>query len=250
MKRIKRLNLCQKALLVIMLAMALVFAALYSAAVSRVGFAYRNAILVPEQEGGSAVYSGKIQGQPARFTVSQDRAVVFELDGRTYGPYTAEEDPAAIPQGAEMAAQMTGVLLRQGNELLFRGGVMKIGDTYLLLSADGSEFFPVPAGGSAWDEAGQEPDLMAPSAADILALMDGPTLTHKGAWPVWFAAVFLCALDALMVLFADELFRWNLKFQIRDPDRAEPSDWEIAGRYLSWTILLIAALVVFLLGLH
>ena len=57
-------------------------------------------------------------------------------------------------------------------------------------------------------------------------------------------------ITALTVLFADELFRGHLSFRIRNADRAEPSDWEIAGRYLSWTALPLLALVVFILGLR
>ena len=52
-----------------------------------------------------------------------------------------------------------------------------------------------------------------------------------------FVAVFICVLNAVSILFADELFRWNLAFQIRNVDHAEPSDLEIAGRYMREGIL-------------
>ena len=48
----------------------------------------------------------------------------------------------------------------------------------------------------------------------------------------------------------DELFRWNLAFQIRNVENAEPSDWEIAGRYSGWTGMVIMALVIFIMGLQ
>ena len=66
----------------------------------------------------------------------------------------------------------------------------------------------------------------------------------------WFGAVFICILNALSIFFADELFRWNLAFQIRNVDHAEPSDWEIAGRYIGWTVMTIMALVIFITGLQ
>ena len=65
-----------------------------------------------------------------------------------------------------------------------------------------------------------------------------------------FVAVFICVLNAVSILFADELFRWNLAFQIRNVDHAEPSDLEIAGRYIGWTAILIVALVIFIMGLQ
>ena len=62
--------------------------------------------------------------------------------------------------------------------------------------------------------------------------------------------MFLCILTAFSILFADELFRWNLALRIQNADRAEPSDWEIAGRYISWTLLPVIAMFVFIEGLR
>ena len=90
MEKIKSLNRYQKAVLIVMIAMALVFAGIYSMTISRVGFAYRGAILVPSQENGSTVYSGRVQGRQARFTVSEDKTVVFQHGDKTYGEYTID----------------------------------------------------------------------------------------------------------------------------------------------------------------
>ena len=78
MERIKCLNYYQKGLLLLMTAMMLVFAVLYPVTISRVGFQYKGTILVPSQENGNTVYSGKIQGKQAHFTVSEDKSVVFQ----------------------------------------------------------------------------------------------------------------------------------------------------------------------------
>lgn len=102
MEKIKGLNYYQKGVLMVMIVMALVFAVVYSMTISRVGFLYKDKILVPSQENGSTVYSGKIQGQQAYFTVSEDKTVVFQHGDKTYGPYTAKEDPAAIPKDEEI----------------------------------------------------------------------------------------------------------------------------------------------------
>ena len=256
MKKIKSLNRYQKGVLLFMIAMALVFAAVYSMTISRIGFAYKDAILVPSQENGSTVYSGKIKGQQARFTVSEDKTVVFQHGDKTYGPYTAKEDPTAIPKDDEMAEYMTGVEIRRGEDILFRGGVRDGWDSYLMYNEDGTVynfgyFFSYTAGdGIERDVNGNIIDSVEPSASTILELMDDPELTHKGEWIAWFYAVLICIFNAVLILFADELFRWNLRFQIRNADYAEPSDWEIAGRYIGWTALAIAALVMFVAGLQ
>ena len=256
MEKIKSLNHYQKGVLIFMIAMALVFAAVYSMTISRVGFEYKDTILVPSQENGSTVYSGKIKGKQARFTVSEDKTVVFQHGDKTYGPYTAKEDPAAIPKDEEMTEYMTGVELRQGEDILFRGGILDFADSYWLYNEDGTPnsdnfgFSYTTGDGIERDENGNAIDPVEPSASTILELMDDPELTHKGEWIAWFYAMVICIFNAVLILFADEMFRWNLAFQIRNAEYAEPSDWEIAGRYVSWTVLTIMALVMFVAGLQ
>ena len=80
--------------------------------------------------------------------------------------------------------------------------------------------------------------------------MGGPALTHKGDWLPYLLGVFLCAVTAVTILFADELFRFQLSFRILQAEDAEPTDLELFGRYAGWTVLPIAALVIFALGLQ
>lgn len=252
MEETKRLNRYQKGILLLMAVMTLVFAVLYYRTITRVGFAYQDTILVPSQEQGSTVYTGRVRGQTAQFTVSADKSVVFQYGDQTYGPYTARKDPSAVPQDVEIAEEMTGAELRQGDEILFRGGVLEFADAYWLYSEDGSYnsmgSFQM-SGLSAGDETGME-DAGRVDPAVIFALMEGPQLTHKGDWAIWVGAAFLCGLNVCLILFADELFRWDLAFRIRNADQAEPSEWEMAGRYITWTLIPAAALLLFITGLQ
>ena len=91
MERIKSLGRYQKGVLLFMIAMVLIFTVLYPTTIAREGFAYKNAILIPNSENGSTVYSGKIQGKQAEFTVCEDKTVYFQYDDKTYGPYTRRE---------------------------------------------------------------------------------------------------------------------------------------------------------------
>ena len=254
MEKIKSLNRYQKGVLIFMIVIVITFFVLYSMIISQVGFEYKDTIFVPSQENGSTVYSGKIKGQQARFTVSEGKSVVFQHGDKTFGPYTAKEDPTAIPKDEEMAEDMIGVELLQGDSVLFRGGVWKFGDEYWLFNEDDTinnfGVTYVTSDGIESDENGNAIDPVEPSVSTILDLMNDPKLTHKGEWFAWFGAVFICVLNSLSILFADELFRFNLIFQIRNVDSAEPSDWEIAGRYISWTVLPIMALVIFIMGLQ
>lgn len=255
MERIKNLNLYQKSILILMLVMALVFAVLYPVTISRVGYEYKNAILVPSQENGNTVYSGKLKGKQAYFTVTEDKTVLFQHGDKSYGPYTAKEDTTAIPKDSEMAEYMTGVELREGDEILFRGGVRDMGDFYWIQNEDGTSDNMVvitygDSNGIERDENGNIVDPFEPSVSSVLELMHGPELTHKGIGYAWFVAVFICLVNAISILFADELFRWHLSFRVWNADHLEPSDWELAGRYIGWTVLSIMAFVMFVIGLQ
>ena len=254
MERIRNLNLYQKSILILMLAMALLFAVLYPVTISKVGYEYKNAVLVPHQENGNTVYSGKLKGVQATFTVTENKTVILQRGDKTYGPYTAKEDPAAIPKDSQMAESMTGVELRNGDVIIFRGGVYDMGDFYWLESEDGTTDNMVvitygDSNGVERDVNGDVVDPFEPTVSDILELMRGPELTHKGVGFAWFGAVFISLINMISILFADELFRWHLSFRVWNADHLEPSNWEVAGRYISWTAMAIMALVIFVIGL-
>ena len=261
MKRFKNLWRYQKGILIFMAVMLLVFTVAYLIITAREGFVYHEAVLVPKQENENTVYSGKIQGKQASFTVYADGTVEFRYGEKFYGPYTAKEDPSAIPkadsQGEPLGGEsVTGVELRCKGELLFRGCVVDYGGIRQLYNEDGTPanlnigFWATTENGVVTDGNGNIIDQMEPSVSTILDLMAGPELTHKGTWSWWFGGVCICILIALSILFADELFRWDLAFRIRDVDRAEPSDWEITSRYISWTVLAVIAMFVFIEGLR
>lgn len=244
----------QKAILIILAAISLIFTVLYPVAIANVGYRYNDTILVPMQENGNTLYSGKIQGTPACFTVSE-HAVEFQYGDKTFGPYTVKLDPTAVPKENGSIGNMVGIEILDGTLVYFRGGVMDLGDSYWLSSEDGrySSMLGLSytdSGGIERDENGNPIDPMKPTAPAIYELLNNPKLTHKGEPIAWFGGIVLCVLNALSILFADSFFRWNLAFRIRNTDDAEPSDWEIARRYIGWTIMTVAALALFLTGLQ
>lgn len=111
------------------------------------------------------------------------------------------------------------------------------------------EVFATTSDGRILDRDGTIVDPMEPAVATILDLMEGPELTHKGHVAGWLTGVFISLLTVISIVFVDEIFRFHLLFRIRNPEQAEPSDWELAGRYITWTVLPIVALIVFILGL-
>ena len=102
------------------------------------------------------------------------------------------------------------------------------------------------------DQDGNRIDPAEPSVATILELIDGPVLTHKGAWQcTWCGAVCISILNVLSILFGRMNYFGGIShFGIRHVEDAEPSDWELAERYIGWTVLTIMTLVIFVMGLQ
>ena len=75
-------------------------------------------------------------------------------------------------------------------------------------------------------------------------------LIHKGSFLEWFGGALFCVITIVSILFADELFRLRLVLRVQDVDLIEPSDWEIASRYIAWVLMTIMAFVVYMMGLQ
>ena len=257
MERIRALNRYQKILLLVMAVMILVFGVLYGLASGRTGIRFRDGFLVYSEEQGNAVYSGTIQGQEYRITVTGDKTVTFLCDDRVYGPYTLRKDASAVPADHNWADLMTGIEIREGNEILFRGGALEMdttGNNWMLVDEDGnSNLVTVTftmSDGTVVDGDGNVIDPMKPSATAVWELMNEPEPEKRVQWIAWFAGLFLCAVNVVYMLFAEDLFRFGLSFRVRYPDDAEPSDWQITQWHIGWTAIAVMAMVLFVLGLR
>lgn len=249
MARIKSLGLFQKVVLAVVLAMVVVFTVVYAVTTARVGYSYQDAILVPAQEDGTTVYTGKVQGKSARISVDPDESVTFQYDDKRFGPYTVREDPTAIPEELTEDYDVTGIEIRCGEDVFFRGCMNTFGGHRFLYSEDGSLVSDmVQVVTSGYDVHSSK--TLEPNAATILELLDSPELTHKGSWLAWFLGIVLCGITVVSILFADELFRLRLSFRIQNVEDAEPTEWEITTRHLSWAVLAIGAFAIFIIGLQ
>lgn len=197
----------------------------------------------------------------ACFTVYADKTVEFRHGDKTYGPYTVREDASAVTKAIEaelgVGEPVAGIEFCKEGEILFRGGVVKHRDYIWLYNEDGSadmgwidDFWPISDDILITDGNGNIIDQMEPGILTILNLMAGPELEHKGDWSMWFCGVFICVFTAVSILFVDELFRWHLSFRIRNVEQAEPSEWEMASRYLGWGLMVIVAAATFIEGLR
>ena len=254
MERFKSLDRYQKTILILLCSMVVIFTVVYAVVSTRIGFEYRDSILLPRTEGNRTIYSGVIAAEQITITVTEDKSVTFNCGEKVYGPYTVIEDPTAIPEGENQKIYTAGIEIREGDNIYFRGGVIHLSDNnFLLYNEDGSNsdigFYYTDSNGIKMDMDGNIIDFMKPSVSTILELLNEPELTSKGEWAVWFFGLFFAIFAGVSVLFADELFLLSLSLRVRDPEYAEPSDWELIGRYISWTVFTIGAFVFFIIGL-
>ena len=251
MNRFRELERFPKILLVALLALVVVFAPIYGITAARVGYLYNDEIFIPRQSEGALVYEGRVDGLDSTIVVALD-TVIVSWGSRTYGPYTLREDPTAVPDD-DLAPYMTGIEILEKDTVFFRGGLMDSVDDFYLFNEDPSldyAFTVTMNDGVEYDMNGNPIDPMEPGPYDIVSLLRGPELTHKGDWTVFLIGVFCAAATAVSILFADEFFYLSICFRVENAETAEPSDWYIATRCFSWALLTIFTGAAFFVGLQ
>lgn len=249
MNRFRELDRYPKSILILLVVMTVVFGAVYGVAASRVGYLHNGEIFVPRQENGVTLYETTVDDRSCVFTVTAD-SVTLVWGSKTYGPYTLREDPTAVPE--DISLPMTGIEIMDGQKVYFRGGVTDEATDFWLISEDGSHTDSMSytlSTGVEYDMNGNPIDHMKPTPYQIVSLLRGPELTHKGDWVAWFCGVLCSLLTAASILFADELFYLSICFRVENAETAEPSDWHIASRCISWAILTILIFGLYMKGL-
>ena len=252
MNRLRELDRYPKILLIALLVMTVVFAGVYGVMTSRVGYLHNGEIFVPRQENSLTLYETTVDDQLCVFTVTAD-TVKLVWGQKTYGPYTLREDPTAVPEDHALAPYMTGIEILDNGKVYFRGGVTDEPTDFWLISEDGTSYATSSytlSDGIEYDMDGNPIDHMKPVPYQIVSLLRGPELTHKGDWIGFLIGVFCAAATAVSILFADELFYLSICFRVENAETAEPSDWYIACRNFSWLLLTIFTGIAYLIGLQ
>ena len=252
MERIRNLDRYPKILLIVLAVMAVAFGAIYGVTASRVGYLYNDEIFVPRQENGVTLYEAKTGKQVCVFTVTGD-TVTLTWGDKTYGPYTLREDPTAVPADHTLSPYMTGIEILDGNNIYFRGGVTHEATDFWLISEDGQHPYSMTytlSDGTEMDMDGNPIDHCKPTPRQIVSLLRGPELSHKGQWSVFLMGMVLVFITAFSILFADELFYLSICFRVQNAEYAEPSDWAITSRNVSWFLLTVSIGAIFLVGLQ
>ena len=94
------MDLYRRILLAVMLAEIFGFLLANVIVVNRPGLEYGDALLYPSTEGELQVYEGKLDGEPARFTVSPEGEISYQWGEFSYGPYQVYGGPRRLPGDA------------------------------------------------------------------------------------------------------------------------------------------------------
>ena len=248
------MNLYRRVLLAVMLAEILGFLIANVIAVNRPGLEYQDALLYPRTEGALQIYEGRLDGESARFTVSEGE-ISYQWGEFSYGPYQVTVDPAAFPEtlGEHDGTSNLGLVIRQGDEVVFRGGYCPE-RALSLWDGDGEpawdmSFSVESSGGEATlyvdgREVTRE-EQYAPALSVLAAVALGPELTHRGSVGFYLAVTLLALVNILQICFPGFFFRLSLWGHVRNVDEAEPSDWYILLERIEWLILTLTCLVLY-----
>lgn len=210
-------------------------------------------------DGEIVTYTGKINGERAVFTVSPGPVVEYQLGDTRYGPYTIVYDSTAVPSEDVFSThgyfKLVGVEVWDGDTRLFRGAYRDVESyPYYLIDSQGEISYgdEKDFGQISYSFSGEVYGYThkdEPGAYSILKIATGADVEQRGRFGLFLAGVAICIACAFSILYADALFRWNLRFTIRNVEKAEPSDWALFSRWIGWITLTIVALVWFIMGL-
>ncbi|MBQ1410043.1 MAG: hypothetical protein IIY94_02025 [Oscillospiraceae bacterium] len=272
----KALPKFQKNILRGMLLMIVVFAVLYLVRILMprpIQYSFRDSSLAMSQEpDGSKVYTGKINHNDVRFTVSSDHAVLYQFGSHSYGPFMLRENSAVIPAEAE-EDHLIGLELLFEDQVVFQCGYSQTSYVYL-----DQQLYPklakqayrtvsdcpvIPRSDLRFDETGNPIDSnstehfenytwTAPSLKDLIDLTDGLQPISPKPWWLSFECfllgLFYCLCNVIHILHHRDLFRFQMGLSVRNPSGLEPSELTEINWELSWVLLPILAFVFFVAG--
>ena len=225
MENRRSLERLQQVLLVILAAMFVLFTILYPILNTRKGVAWRDTLLLRTRAGENTVYTGRLWGREAVFTVSPGGTVSCTWDGVAGEAYTVVPDGTAAPEDSLWPEH--GVEIRRGDEAVFRGDWAPYTNVNDIVLRGG------------------------PYSEDMLLavlLTQSPVLTSRGVWALYGGGVGLSLLALALILRSESLFQLKMALRVKDPYGVEPSGWELLSRRLSWMLLTLCALACYVWG--
>lgn len=250
----------QKVIFCIQIFLIVLFLILYSTVGKQLVTNHQGATLRCRTDGTVTTYSGKLDDKTAVFTVSEN-IVTYQIGDTAYGPYTIVLDQTAVlseedkPLNLISTKGLVGVEVWKGDLRLFRGSYHNSSSTFYLVDPEGNLIFHdekvltevISSTGNSMVTT--YTDAEEPGPYTVLKIAKAPDVGQRANFTGLLCGIFLCIACMASLLYADNLFRWNLRFSIRNAEDAEPSDWELFSRWVGWLFFTVLAIAIFILGL-
>ena len=232
----------QKAVLISMAAMVVLFGVLMVAARFQKGVEFEGGLLRRTETEESVIYNGKVRGEQVEITVRAAGSgnlteVDFRIGNRIQDDCTLET--GLPPIQAEQLGPVEHIRITRNGQLLFEGGYTAEHDMgWYDLEGNWAPFSGLEAtfrtsGENYWDS-------YKTSAGTILAFARGPERTARGSWMLYFTMLLFSGLLALDAAYPLALFRWQHMCDVKDP---EPSDFYLGMQRAGWCIYPILLLI-------
>ena len=147
---------------------------------------------------------------------------------------------------------MMKVYEEKGDEVLFRGGYQP-NSALSLYQEDGEPLWSISVSATMSDgtligedgrvispEEQHEPTLFA-----LVRVALDPELTRQGNILLYLLITVLAVFNMFQICFPGLFFRWSIRWHVRDPELAEPSDFYIAMERVEWVVIAIVCLVLY-----
>ena len=237
---------CQKIILCLLAAMAVLFAVWTAVSRTHEGVAFQETLLTIHEENGQTVYSGNLYSTPFTITCREENGTTH-VDFDAPGHYTAH-CRVEFPEGTittEFGKSVPRVRILRDEELLFSGGYDPAPDSSALkfCSEDGSWEPAVSIGfmgnGDPWH-------YFEFSAWEIFDFATGQETSVRGSWRMYLMALFLTVIGALLIAFPETTFYLSHCLDVRDP---EPTDFYYFTHKVSSVLLTGIILVLYCIGI-
>lgn len=232
----------QKAVLISMAAMVVLFGILTLISHVRKGVEFEGGLLRRTETEESVIYNGKVRGEQVEITVRAAGSgnlteVDFRIGNRIQDDCTLET--GLPPIQAEQLGPVEHIRITRNGQLLFEGGYTAEHDMgWYDLEGNWAPFSSLEAtfrtsGENYWDS-------YKTSAGTILAFARGPERTARGSWMLYFTMLLFSGLLALDAAFPLVIFHWQHMCDVKDP---EPSDFYLGMQRAGWCIYPILLLI-------
>lgn len=229
----------QKIMLMILAAMAVVFAVITGVQQTREGILLRQDFLLRQEVTDADCWSGRVDGKDVTLLRWYDGGaedttrITVRYDGGA-DEYTVYLGEPMIPLSGTLTHTVTSavkvptVRITKNGETTFEGGWQR--SSGMFFTSDGE-----------WTAIGQVttypygalPDDVPLSRNFLMELTGEPETVTRGSWAFYFLMVFLSAVLAADVAFPYALFRWRYHWWVKDP---EPTEDYMTTQHVGWVI--------------